>query len=87
MLHSVFVRLYAKPRFGGAGGTAAFGFESLLSGAETETVQPLGGSGGAGSGPGSLQELLRPPWSAPSVGVGKECLSGSFGLNGLLRDL
>lgn len=61
VLHSVFVRLYAKPRFGGAGGTAAFGFESLLSGAETGTVQPLGGSGGAGSGPGSLQELLRLP--------------------------
>jgi len=38
VLHSVFVRLYAKPRFGGAGGTAAFGFESLLSGAETETA-------------------------------------------------
>lgn len=38
MLHSVFVRLYAKPRFGGAGGTAAFGFVSLLSGAETESA-------------------------------------------------
>ena len=53
VLHSV-LRLYAK-RFGGAGGTTAFVLVSLLSG-----VQPLGGSGGAASGPGSLQEVLRP---------------------------
>jgi len=52
-----------------------------------DLLQPLGGKGGAGSGPGSLQELLRPVWSTPSVGVGRECLNGNFGLNGLLRDL
>jgi len=27
---------------------------------ENNLLQPLGGSGGAGSGPGSLHELLRP---------------------------
>lgn len=36
MLHSVLVRLYAKPRFGGAGGTIIFVFESRLSDAGTE---------------------------------------------------
>jgi len=38
VFHSVLVRLYAKPRFGGAGGTIVFVFDSRLSDVETESA-------------------------------------------------